>query len=238
MVCSYGWEGLELIGIVVGYDPEAKLAQIRLTGKLKTKNEIKISGTNESNTLFRQIVQELKKNGQTINEADDDLIEIKLEKEAKEGDLVLKITQKQPKLDEKMKHEIIKEQLKEKILDPKRSLLPKLELQDLPTYVYDCHGKTFGNKEVWINNDQVAKILRDDDYSILEDGETPQIGDIVIYVKDGAITHSGFVHDVGSGVVTKIQSKWGMTADWVHHPSDVPQNYGEWIVYRKRKENQ
>jgi hypothetical protein len=32
---------------------------------------------------------------------------------------------------------------------------PDLELVSLPTYRYDCHGKTFGGKDCWINNDQI-----------------------------------------------------------------------------------
>lgn len=52
----------------------------------------------------------------------------------------------------------------------------------------DCHGVTFADGELWINNDQVQTIL-DDKYKLVE---SPQSGDVVIYREPtaGAVVHS------------------------------------------------
>ena len=51
----------------------------------------------------------------------------------------------------------------------------------------DCHGYTFTDNKLWINDDQVDKILKNDNYkeNIKED-----MADIVVFKNDGNIVHS------------------------------------------------
>lgn len=78
----------------------------------------------------------------------------------------------------------------------------------------DCHGTTFADGQVWINNDQVPKILKGDGYRQI-DLKTEQLfaGDIFIYSKDGSVSpqmieHSVTLNDPVAGTVT---SKGGIT---------------------------
>lgn len=51
----------------------------------------------------------------------------------------------------------------------------------------DCHGQTFADGEFWINNNQVAKILKGDGYKSIKKGEE-QKGDVVVYTdSDGSV---------------------------------------------------
>jgi RHS repeat-associated protein len=85
----------------------------------------------------------------------------------------------------------------------------------------DCHGTSFADGQFWINNDQVKKILKGDNYTLTD---TPQIGDIGIFgkysekKKDGKTTielksveHSVTVSAVNKGNVTEVISKGGIT---------------------------
>lgn len=125
---------------------------------------------------------------------------------------------------------------KEKVQQINQTLLnrfPDIYCVAQPTYEYDCHGKTFGNKRCWINNEQVQKILEDDGYTQVKG--VAKKGDIIIYQYKGAISHSGFIHQVdNTGKIIKIQSKWGLAGDYIHNPDSVPLEYGSWTVYRKR----
>ena len=61
-------------------------------------------------------------------------------------------------------------------------------------YDTDCHGLTFTAGEYWINNDQVEKILKYDEYSKVPVGEFPVPGDIAVYRNErGEVVHSGTV---------------------------------------------
>ncbi len=57
----------------------------------------------------------------------------------------------------------------------------------------DCHGLTFADGEYWIDNPEVEKILKGDNYI---EASTPEVGNIVIYYDStGKIVHylSGFL---------------------------------------------
>jgi RHS repeat-associated protein len=80
----------------------------------------------------------------------------------------------------------------------------------------DCHGQTFTNGELWINNNQVSKIIKNDGYRELTDGETPQSRDIGIYAEGKKFNlkntqHSILVNTVTNGQVTDVISKGGIT---------------------------
>ena len=102
-------------------------------------------------------------------------------------------------------------------------LLPKLTKLASPTDRYDCHGYTFTSGDVFIHDNQVDDILKDNGYLVTA---TPQIGDIVIYRVGGEVRHSGIITAVAGGKVTRINSKWGRLNLFSHAPQDVPATYG------------
>ena len=54
--------------------------------------------------------------------------------------------------------------------------------------ISDCHGYTFTDNNLWINDDQVEKILYNDNYfRNVEEGDA----DIVVFKKAGGVVHSG-----------------------------------------------
>lgn len=100
-----------------------------------------------------------------------------------------------------------------------------------PTNEYDCHGLTFKNGALWINNDQVQRILDDQGWMVAPAG-MQNVGDIVVYKKDGKITHTGLVQQSQNGNATKIDSKWGAMGRYIHDPTDVPNSYGTPTIYK------
>ncbi len=57
-------------------------------------------------------------------------------------------------------------------------------------WITDCHGTTFADKELWINDDQVLRILSGDGYVPVPTGHA-QPGDVVVMVNTrGQIVHS------------------------------------------------
>ncbi|MBL8262569.1 MAG: RHS repeat-associated core domain-containing protein [Xanthomonadaceae bacterium] len=75
----------------------------------------------------------------------------------------------------------------------------------------DCHGSSFASGQVWINNDQVKKIVNGDGYEVTTN---PAPGDIGIYTSDGSLgttQHSVTVLTVGAQGVESVSSKGGIT---------------------------
>jgi RHS repeat-associated protein len=59
----------------------------------------------------------------------------------------------------------------------------------------DCHGVTFAKGQVWVNNDQVNKVLKGDGYTIVNDKDI-KVGDKVIYTdKQGKVEDSRSIVD-------------------------------------------
>jgi len=80
----------------------------------------------------------------------------------------------------------------------------------------DCHGTTFAQGEVWIENNQAKKIINNDGYRPLADNEAPQVGDVGIYAQGkkfdlGNTQHSVLVNSVLNGQVQSVISKGGIT---------------------------
>jgi len=67
---------------------------------------------------------------------------------------------------------------------------------------FDCHGYSFGDSEVWIDDDQASKILRDEYDSV--PAKDVRLGDVAAYslikpegnYRAGALQHSGVVSQV------------------------------------------
>src|SRR5207253_3044224 len=80
----------------------------------------------------------------------------------------------------------------------------------------DCHGTTFAQGEVWIENTEVKKLVTNDGYRPLAAGEAPQSGDVGIYSEGknfslGKTQHSVLVNSVSNGQVQDVISKGGIT---------------------------
>lgn len=99
-----------------------------------------------------------------------------------------------------------------------------------PTRKYNCHGLTFAARRTWIwKPTEISKILHDDEYSSIEP-ENVLPGDIVIYVQNGDVEHSGIV--VSSGAIPTILSKWGPAHEVVHKVNDCPYDSMQISYYR------
>lgn len=72
----------------------------------------------------------------------------------------------------------------------------------------DCHGYTFANGEVWIDNNQVNNLLRGDGYREVANSQV-QVGDVVVYRNARRqVQHSGIVTSIDGGQVM-VTSKSG-----------------------------
>ncbi len=65
----------------------------------------------------------------------------------------------------------------------------------------DCHGQTFADGQVWINNDQVETILKGDSYEQVDKSDATA-SDVVIYDENGEPVHSVTVVSNENGEVT------------------------------------
>src|SRR5215475_3392448 len=93
---------------------------------------------------------------------------------------------------------------------------------------YNCHGLTFASRRTEINDPQVVRtILEEDDYRKISRADL-LIGDTVIYVERGDVSHSGIVVSVPpldtqivdalAGV--RVLSKWGEGQEVIHDVRD------------------
>jgi hypothetical protein len=104
--------------------------------------------------------------------------------------------------------------------------------------IYNCHGMTFANRRTGIEKDQeVVKIISEDDYKELTDLNDVMAGDIVFYyTAKGEIDHSGIVISppennlfVGTAV---ILSKWGIGFEAIHTLYNCPYELNNIKFYR------
>jgi hypothetical protein len=95
---------------------------------------------------------------------------------------------------------------------------------------YNCHGFVHAFAHAWFED--LSPFFRDD-YERFTPG-TLQLNDAVVYVKNGSITHSGFIIQLSGNTIIKIRSKWGAAALVEHPPGSAPAEYGS-IVYYLRK---
>jgi RHS repeat-associated protein len=73
----------------------------------------------------------------------------------------------------------------------------------------NCHGLTFAGGKYWIENNQVDKLLKGDNYHRTD---TPKVGDIAVYRNaDGEVVHSATVTKTeGEGTVTEVSGLGGI----------------------------
>ena len=82
--------------------------------------------------------------------------------------------------------------------------------------IYNCHGLTFGSRRTHLN--EIDKILKEDFYKEVSSDDIRE-GDVVVYVSDIGVIHSGIVIGIieGKGInVPLVLSKWGLLGEYVH----------------------
>ncbi|NOU17302.1 MAG: hypothetical protein HOO91_07080 [Bacteroidales bacterium] len=99
----------------------------------------------------------------------------------------------------------------------------------------DCHGVTFANGQVWINNDQVDKILNGDGYVAVNKSDTKE-GDKVVYRDgEGNAEHSVTVVDKENGAIT-VEGQGGLETE--NHKDNVDKAWdknSKQTYYRKQE---
>ena len=96
-----------------------------------------------------------------------------------------------------------------------------------PSAETNCHGWVFCDGRFCLEDYDVDRILRDNDYHIVSQ---PQPGDLIVYrAYSDEVTHTGIVRLVQDGRVL-VESKWGRLGRYLHSPGD--QIYSErWAFY-------
>jgi len=91
----------------------------------------------------------------------------------------------------------------------------------------NCHGWVFTQGRHLLFGAEVEQILRDNDYWV---ADRPNTNDIIVYRNShGTIIHSGIVRAVFTDGTVMIESKWGISARYLHLPTDQP--YGDTYHY-------
>lgn len=96
---------------------------------------------------------------------------------------------------------------------------------------YNCWAFTFLPRRYWLGRNDVDNLIRDNCHPV-PDGSV-EIGDIIRYKdEEGTTTHTGRVWQTdGAGHATLIRSKWGPSAEYIHHPLDPADFYGTDLAY-------
>ena len=103
------------------------------------------------------------------------------------------------------------------------SLHPNVVEIRAPSRKYNCHGYAFARAHGLF---EFPDLFIVDDFSQVPTEEA-RIGDVLVYEdEEGEFTHSGFVKEVIDGEITKLRSKWGKVAAYVHDPFDVDPSFG------------
>jgi hypothetical protein len=97
-----------------------------------------------------------------------------------------------------------------------------------PSFDTNCHGWVFCDGRFCVEDADVDRILRDNDYRIVSQ---PQAGDLIVYrAFSDMVIHTGIVRLVQDDRVL-VESKWGCLGRYLHEPAD--QLYGDrWTFYR------
>jgi len=91
----------------------------------------------------------------------------------------------------------------------------------------NCHGWVFTQGRHLVFGTEVEQILCDNGYYVVEQ---PTTNDVIIYRNSrGMIVHSGIVQAVLADGTVMIESKWGISARYLHLPAVQP--YGDTYHY-------
>jgi hypothetical protein len=108
------------------------------------------------------------------------------------------------------------------------SLFPNARLRSL-TAVYNCIGMIVANRRVWVDPEDLIRVLREDGYRRLASAAEAEPGDVVAYHdRHGEVCHAGIV--VARRVLVPgddrdlliVLSKWGADGEYVHASLELP----------------
>jgi hypothetical protein len=92
---------------------------------------------------------------------------------------------------------------------------------------YNCHGLTFASRRTTVKDGSMLRLILEDDGFSSIDRKATKCGDIILYVKDGEVTHSGIVVANEPPLhVPMVWSKWGKGPEVVHRYFDTHAVYG------------
>ena len=96
---------------------------------------------------------------------------------------------------------------------------------------FNCHGFAYARVHGgWFNR---PTLFNEDDYVEVQ---TPRKGDIVSYFNHrGRLAHSAVVEEITEGQITQLSSKWGEGPAVLHELLEVPSDYGQPKLIRRRK---
>jgi hypothetical protein len=125
----------------------------------------------------------------------------------------------------------LRKELPRVILEAGRDLFtkerPDARLRSL-TNLYNCVGMVLASRRVWVDPMYLHRMLAEDGYTKLSSSRDAEIGDIVVYHKDGEISHVGIVirKNLYSAEMVRdpldVLSKWGRDGEYEHGLTDVP----------------
>lgn len=103
--------------------------------------------------------------------------------------------------------------------------------------LYNCMGLVFGSRRVQIDTDELPQVLSDDRWIPVSESDL-QVGDLVVYFREGTARHVAFfvrTDHVGSTAARFVWSKCGEFGEYVHLITDVPEAYGREMRFFRLK---
>lgn len=101
-----------------------------------------------------------------------------------------------------------------------------------PTARFNCHGFAYASSHGWFNH---PERFFEDDFDQLA-LESARVNDVVIYMNDDTLMHSGKITRVVGGTIVEVESKWGELALLSHSLRGVPPIYGDPSHVLRRRE--
>lgn len=112
---------------------------------------------------------------------------------------------------------------------------PEIRVRSV-TGVYNCMGLAFASRRTWVDTDQLSMILDEDEYHRIRGPQEMQVGDLVVYRRNGEAAHIAVVVKLEPLVATAswkvtVVSQWGADGEYVHPMEDVPELLGTPVEY-------
>ena len=101
-----------------------------------------------------------------------------------------------------------------------------------PSIGLDCHGYSLKSDTAGVYGNNGPTILADQGY-VAEAANATSPGDIVVYKKNGVITHTAVVNAVNpvNGAITSVTSRWGSQGVYTGGLNQMPAAYGPATLY-------
>jgi hypothetical protein len=114
-----------------------------------------------------------------------------------------------------------------------RQISPTAKCRSL-TALYNCVGLLFASRRTTVDVRHLPMILQDDGYRAVPELGVVE-GDIVIYRRNGRISHVGMVLELRdasirldrSRIEIWVLSQWGEDGEYIHKLREVPSIYGD-----------